>query len=100
MRRYEIHEYSALKDLVRGGHSIPEGSTTKFVITNKTAEEIKAYPEHTDVEVWATAIFPINSAMDREIQESSAKLLCNYLNKVAEAQEKARLGAEMGFLNY
>lgn len=99
MRKYVIHTYSAIKDLVRAGHPIPKESTTRFIISNKTQEEIEAYPDHTDAGVWATAIFPINSMQDEEMQESNAKLLCNYLNKVAEAQEKARLGAEIGFLN-
>lgn len=99
MRKFEIYTYSATKDATIQGHAFPKGATTKLVIANKTMEELDAMKD-VPVEAWAAAVFPVNAAFDAEIATANAKLLCNYLNKVAEAQEKARLGAEMGFLNY
>jgi hypothetical protein len=99
MRKYYIAEYTAVRDLNKGGHPIPKGSTTRFVVSCMTEEERAAYPEGTDIDVWAAAVFPVNATMDAETAGANAKLMCNYLNKVAEAQEKARLGAEIGFLN-
>jgi hypothetical protein len=100
MRKYDITVYTASQDYVRAGHPYKEGARTEFVVSNKTLDEIKSYPKGTDQAVWAAAIFPINAMFDAEVQEANAKLFCNYMNKVAELQEKARLGAEMGFLNY
>ena len=93
--------YSAQQDHVsKAGIPVKKGATTKLVLTDLTYEEIElAEKNGLTVENWAVAIFPITPKFDAETQKATAKLLQNYLNKVVEAQEKARLGAEIGFLN-
>ena len=101
MKHFDIMKYSAQQDHVSlNGTPIKKGATTKLVLTDMTYEEIQvAEKNNLKPEHWAAAIFPITPKFDAESQEATAKLLQNYLNKVAEAQEKARLGAEIGFLN-
>ena len=100
MKKFQIVTYSAVSDRVTAGRPIKKGQLTKLVITDKTTDEADfASEQGLNVEDWSVAIFPVNAQYDEETQTATAKLMLNYLNKVREAQEKARLGAEIGFLN-
>lgn len=103
MRRYTIMTYSASRDHTKGGFSYPKGSVTEYVITDRTREETEVIRKANDgdhvMDSWAAITFPVNAQHDAETQKARANLMLNYMNKVVDAQEKAALGAEIGFLN-
>lgn len=100
MKTFNIYTYSATRDDVVNGASISKGAPLVLVLSDMNHAEIEtAEKQGLEREKWAAAIFPITPKFDHDSQKATALLMKNYLNKVAEAQEKARLGAEIGFLN-
>ena len=100
MRRYRVLTYSAVEGYTRAGCTYPKGTHTRYIITDRTEAEVamaKTGSNH-NTEEWATMIFPITAYEDADTQQQRVKLMLNYLNKIVDAQEKAVLGAEIGFL--
>lgn len=95
---YEVWHHTATTDYEKNGRRALEGDVTEYWVSDWPAEKIKKNHKVRAIYEYAAAVFPVNSENPAEEQQARAKLFCNYMNKLKEAEERAKAGVEMGFL--
>jgi hypothetical protein len=95
---YEVWHHTAITDREKNGRRALKGDITEFWVSNWPAEKIMKEHGTRDITEYAAAVFPVNSENSAEEQQTRAKVFCNYMNKLKEAEERARAGVEMGFM--
>lgn len=92
---YKIWWYSATGDCIRNGQQCKKDDIFEVFVTDVEEKEMEKF---TTSEEHAVAIFPVNRRNTLEQQRARAGVVPNYMNKMREAEERARAGVEMGFL--
>lgn len=96
---YTIWHATASGDhLVRNGITMNHGDVVHYWVSDLPEEKIRKMYNEVKIEDFAAAVFPVNRVNSAEDQNARAKVFCNYMNKLKEAEERARAGVEMGFL--
>lgn len=96
---YDIWRHMATVDYERNGRRAIQGDVIEFWVTDWPKEKIEKYKAAgKDIRDYAAAVFYVNKENTEEEQQARAKVFCNYMNKLKEAEERAKAGVEMGFL--